>query len=125
MGNLKAIIKDGLIHDIIVASDEHASAHATKLSGTHVDVTEVECAIGWSYDGTNFTSPPEEVTPTLEAEEKAAMEIEWRNAELLETDSLVPVTDLPNHAKLLEYRQALRNWPSTSDFPDTRPEFSV
>ena len=32
----------------------------------------------------------------------------WRNTELLATDYIVPLTDL-------------RDWPSTSNFPDTKP----
>ena len=29
--------------------------------------------------------------------------------------------DWPNRDNILTYRTALRDWPSTSDFPDTRP----
>ena len=46
---------------------------------------------------------------------------EWRNEELSKTDYIVPLTDHPDHAATLAYRVALRNWPSTSDFPDTKP----
>ena len=45
----------------------------------------------------------------------------WRNEELGETDWIVPVTDHPQHAAYMAYRQALRDWPNTADFPDTRP----
>jgi hypothetical protein len=31
------------------------------------------------------------------------------------------LTDHPDHAATLAYRVALRDWPSTSDFPDTKP----
>jgi hypothetical protein len=47
--------------------------------------------------------------------------MEWRNAELRLTDHYVPITDHPDHAKILEFRQKLRDWPTTVDFPDTRP----
>ena len=46
---------------------------------------------------------------------------EWRNQELNTTDYILPLTDHPDHAAKLAYRAALRDWPSTSDFPDTKP----
>tara|TARA_B100000029_G_scaffold199693_1_gene198008 strand:+ start:302 stop:631 length:330 start_codon:yes stop_codon:yes gene_type:complete len=45
----------------------------------------------------------------------------WRNSELARTDSLVGLPDHPDKDKFIAYRQALRDWPSTSDFPNTRP----
>ena len=45
----------------------------------------------------------------------------WRNEELANTDKIAQTPDFPNRDKYLTYRQALRDWPSTSDFPDTRP----
>lgn len=50
---------------------------------------------------------------------------EWRDAELEHTDWIVSVTDHPQHAAYLTYRQALRDWPSTEDFPDTRPTLNI
>lgn len=45
----------------------------------------------------------------------------WRNTELIKTDYIIPLTDHPDHTATLAYRIALRDWPSTSDFPDTKP----
>ena len=45
----------------------------------------------------------------------------WRNEELEATDYIVPLSDHPQQAAYMTYRTALRNWPSTSDFPATRP----
>lgn len=45
----------------------------------------------------------------------------WRNNELNTTDSLYLLDDYPDKDKLKAYRQALRDWPSTADFPDKRP----
>jgi len=59
-------------------------------------------------------TPPE---PT--AEEAARM---WRDMELSATDYIVPLTDHPQRAAYMTYREALRDWPSTDSFPDTRPE---
>lgn len=58
--------------------------------------------------------------PSLE--ERKSSERRWRNMELDATDWIVPVTDHPQHAAYMAYRQALRDWPSTDAFPDTRPE---
>jgi len=46
----------------------------------------------------------------------------WRDKELANTDWVVAVTDHPQHAEYLAYRVALRNWPSTDDFPNNKPE---
>jgi len=59
-------------------------------------------------------TPPE---PT--AEEAARM---WRDMELSATDYIVPLTDHPQRAAYMTYREALRDWPSTDSFPNTRPE---
>lgn len=59
-------------------------------------------------------TPPE---PT--AEESARM---WRDIELSATDYIVPLTDHPQRAAYMAYRAALRDWPATADFPNTRPE---
>ena len=48
----------------------------------------------------------------------------WRDRELLATDYIVPLTDHPQRSAYMTYRQNLRDWPSTSDFPDTKPTVS-
>jgi UDP-N-acetyl-D-mannosaminuronate dehydrogenase len=48
-------------------------------------------------------------------------EREWRDEELKNTDYVVPTTDHPQHSDYMAYRVALREWPSTPAFPDTRP----
>jgi hypothetical protein len=45
----------------------------------------------------------------------------WRNRELARTDYILPLTDHPELDAYKTYRTELRDWPSTSDFPDTRP----
>jgi len=59
---------------------------------------------------------PEEITAALAAGGRV-----WRDSELRRTDSLVVLPDYPDMSALTTYRQALRDWPNTSDFPDTRP----
>ena len=48
----------------------------------------------------------------------------WRDSELSATDKAAQTPDWPNRDNILIYRIALRDWPSTEDFPDTRPEIS-
>lgn len=48
----------------------------------------------------------------------------WRNEELKSTDWIVPITDHPQHSKYMTYRQALRDWPATENFPITRPQLA-
>ena len=64
------------------------------------------------------------VSPTLLNEQ---IEIMWRNKELDDTDKYMSVSDYPeaNRAAMADYRQRLRDWPSTPDFPDTRPTLEV
>ena len=45
----------------------------------------------------------------------------WRDEELARTDVAATVSDYPNAAAYLTYRALLRDWPSTSEFPNTRP----
>lgn len=45
----------------------------------------------------------------------------YRNSELARTDSLSLLSDHPQKTQIIAYRTALRDWPSTSDFPDTPP----
>ena len=60
---------------------------------------------------------PTPVEPT--AEETAR---QWRDMELSSSDFIVPLSDHPQRAAYMTYRTALRDWPSTSNFPATRPE---
>jgi len=59
---------------------------------------------------------PTPVEPTAEEEAR-----QWRDGQLSSTDTASQTPDWPNRDNILLYRTALRNWPSTSDFPDTRP----
>jgi hypothetical protein len=57
--------------------------------------------------------------PVPETEEEIARN--WRNEELYSTDWIVPLTDHPERNDYITYRTKLRDWPSTSNFPDTKP----
>jgi len=45
----------------------------------------------------------------------------WRNEELTDSDWVMAVSDHPQFEAYKTYRTKLRDWPSTSDFPDTKP----
>ena len=64
-----------------------------------------------------------DTTPELAEEEEPVEPVgrEWRDSELEQTDFIVPLSDHPQRAAYMTYRAALRNWPSTSDFPATKP----
>jgi len=111
MENKIAIIKNGVVDSIIIATTEFGDT----LADTTVDATSIECGIGWSYDGTNFAAPVKS-QEEIEAEAKT-----WRNFELSSTDFIVPLTDYPNHASWITYRQELRDWTATEDFPNIKP----
>ena len=63
--------------------------------------------------------------PYVAPEQKAAEARQWRDEQLVESDWIVPVTDHPQYASYTTYRQALRDWPETSDFPNTKPQLGA
>ena len=48
----------------------------------------------------------------------------WRNGELTRTDTLSLLTDHPQKTEIAAYRVKLRDWPSTSDFPEIPPSLT-
>lgn len=46
---------------------------------------------------------------------------EWRDSELKKTDWIVPINDYGNRDAWLTYRQELRDWTDTEEFPHTKP----
>ena len=56
--------------------------------------------------------------PALTEEQEARI---WRDGELTATDQASQTPDWPNRDNIITYRAALRDWPSTADFPDTKP----
>ena len=57
----------------------------------------------------------------MEDDDLILMQKNWRDAELKATDWITPITDHPERDATLLYRVALRDWPSTDDFPLTQP----
>ena len=67
---------------------------------------------------------PDKWTPPTDAVKKADTEStarSWRDQQLQASDWIYPLGDHPEHAAYITYRKALRDWPSTADFPDKKP----
>lgn len=56
--------------------------------------------------------------PEDSLEVKIETERLWRDSELKQTDWITPLTDHPQHAAYITYRQELRDYPSQLDFPN-------
>tara|TARA_R110000764_G_scaffold95309_1_gene179057 strand:- start:663 stop:1055 length:393 start_codon:yes stop_codon:yes gene_type:complete len=69
----------------------------------------------------NFVEREDVFEPFIPETTKAEYARRRRNELLQETDWIVNVSDHPQHSAYIAYRTALRNWPSTADFPATRP----
>jgi len=52
---------------------------------------------------------------------REALARDWRNKELSNSDWIASIPDHGLHDSYMTYRQALRDWPTTEDFPDTKP----
>ena len=68
---------------------------------------------GWSYELIKESGPTQDKI-NLEARI-------WRDQELAATDAIAQTPDFPNRDVWLSYRKELRDWPTTSSFPNTKP----
>ena len=101
MGQIK-ITKDGVSRKILGSIEFAQSAYPT--------------SDGYSHEVVDTT--PSDATLLARKTIEARM---WRDQELLRTDTLILLPDHPDKDNLTTYRQELRDWPSTSDYPNTRP----
>ena len=74
-----------------------------------------------TFVAANFDHYEAYVKPTEEEASADVLARDWRDAELKNTDFIVPTTDHPQHAAYMAYRISLRGWPSTADVPATKP----
>lgn len=58
-------------------------------------------------------------------EDPEVLALAWRDQQLMDTDWTVLEEDHPDYQEYIIYRQALRDWPLTADFPETRPVLNV
>jgi len=69
-----------------------------------------------------FVQEEENIDTSLWSDEaKAEKAREWRDKELSNSDWIASIPDHGLHDSYMTYRQALRDWPTTEDFPDTKP----
>jgi hypothetical protein len=57
-----AVIKDGVVNNVIVADTKEIAETVTGLTCVEVPNESWAPGIGWSYDGAEFTAPVVEVT---------------------------------------------------------------
>jgi hypothetical protein len=62
-----AVIKDGIVNNVIVADSKEIAEQVTGLTCVEFQLKPGAPGIGWAYDGTDFTAPvvevPAEETP--------------------------------------------------------------
>ena len=56
-----AVIKDGVIYNVIIADTQEIAETVTGLICVQISNDPGSPTIGWSYDGTSFTAPVVEV----------------------------------------------------------------
>ena len=102
--NQYAKITDGKVENLIVS---HSHPGFTPFKGDIITLTELHEAPLHTTEG------------IVRIKEKAKA---WRNEELKKTDWIIMATDHPELSTYKIYRQKLRDWPNTSDFPTVIPE---
>ena len=70
----------------------------------------------------NEDLPVNNLTPEQQAQNDINIGRFWRDQELKNSDWIAAIPDHGLHADYMTYRTALRDWPSTEDFPATKPE---
>lgn len=102
-----------IYYRIVDGVAEAAQEDITGFPGLWV-LEEEGFGVGDLYDGTTWSHPA--VIPLTEAEQRT-----WRDGELTNYDLISLLLDHPQHTAIVAYRQSLRDWPTTTDFPATRP----
>ena len=92
----------------------HTNPGQTPVHGDWVETKDGKSSVKKQY-----YDPAAGPEPT--AEETAQIARNWRDGELLATDWISQTPDHPQRSAYITYRTALRNWPSTGDFPATKP----
>jgi len=98
MQTFEILNSDGNVINLILADESFVEAHYSNYRAVVEVVTD------------------EEIAAASNDRERG-----WRDSELKATDYIPSITDHPQRSAYLTYRTALRDWPSTSNFPDTRP----
>lgn len=107
-----AIIENNKVINII-----EADANFIENYEKETVLVDENVSIGYDYiDGEFSYTPPAKTNEQIEEEA-----IHWRDLELMSTDYIAQTPDYPNRDAWLTYRQELRDWPSTANFPNTKP----
>ena len=95
----------------------------TKDGKTNHISAEESFVVAQAYDAYELVPNNEPEEPDLSEEDLSAqLSREWRNEELKNSDWIVAVTDHPQRADYITYRETLRSWPADeANFPDTKP----
>ena len=109
--NLYGRVQDG----VIVALQNMEETHIGGFKGNWVEI-QGNFGIGDLYSQDDGFSVYVPTTEELESDGR-----NWRNNELKNTDFIIPLSDYPNRDAWITYRQELRDWTDTSDFPSTKP----
>jgi len=118
MSNINVITCLPEKENIVVCFKEVSSHYVLQDNEYIVDIDFDSDLFGKKYDAETGTFLISQETVKLKA-------ISWRNFELERTDSLMLLPDYPYKDQLTTYRQALRDWLATEDFPDTRPTLGI
>ena len=94
----------------------HTNPNQPPVTGDWIEIQDGNSSIKKQHWEAH-TLTAEEIATELAREMRA-----WRDDELLSTDFIVPLSDHSERTDYMTYRTALRDWPSTADFPDTKPE---
>ena len=113
MANYEILNESDEVINIIVADETFVAANYSNYR-LRVEPTATEEEIA------AIKSVQDDLAPASSALAQEARQ--WRDGELLNTDYIVPLSDHPERAAYMTYRVALRDWPSTGDFPATKPE---
>ena len=98
--------------NICTSVSEYGQALNSVPSNYHIIDSFDQTLVGQTWNGSAWVA----VAVDAAAEARA-----WRDFELLGSDGVSGVADHPKHDAYIAYRAALRAWPSTGDFPATRP----
>ena len=100
----------------IIAIDAHP-----KQADTFKCVWAKQTDLGKVYIDPIIQPDPDGYQLATQGLDSAGLAREWRDSELKSTDWIYPLGDHPKHAAYVAYRKALRDWPSTADFPAKKP----
>ena len=113
MSNINyAVIAEGGVCERILGYEQTLNA----VPHNYISIPTFDLSyVGRTWSGSEWS----EVVVSNPTEEEAART--WRDKELFESDWIANLNDHPQNSDYISYRVLLRDWPSTADFPATKP----